>query len=220
MSDEQAASFSLGSQTAMALIRRSGVLFSGGNVAVLSARSTTSLFVIRLLIQHGFIPTCFTTSEWSREEIENISPATVVRVTQENSLGDLFDSAFTHVIDPYCDMNILKATQILKTDGTYVTCGFVNQHPEMYTKMSAEKYGKEVLEALQICIIKNLQIIGNCLGDRDDLRRAVHLFEATRVGPLIDEVYAYNDVVKYLNRSFFDSSRLGKCVVRMPEIGK
>lgn len=214
LGDREAACFSLGSQTASGMIRRSGILTNGGNPLVLSARSNTSLFIIQQLLSYGITPLCLSTSEWSDEEIQKIYPSRVELVSNamNSSSNDIVKQKITHVFDPFFDMNIGYALYYLQTGGTYVTCGLRDQHPLLSsdTPSNAEPV---VRGALAMSIAKNVSILGNCLGSKEDLETAIQLQNRTGTSIIMDQEYQLEKGVDFVKRSFFDSSRFGKCVL-------
>lgn len=212
LSDMEAACFSLGSQTAAGMIRRSGILINRGSPLVFSARSATSLFIIQQLIAYGFKPFCLSTSHWSEAEMQRIYPANVEEMNNSNIFNDTNIYKITHVFDPFFDMNIGHAVNYLQTGGTYVTCGLRDQHPLLSTGTpnSAETI---VRGALTQGISKNVSILGNCLGTKEDLENAIALHNKTGIAPIIDHEYKLNQSVDFVQRSFFDSSRFGKGVL-------
>ncbi len=68
LTHNEAAGFSLGAQTATAMIRKINILNTGGTPLVFSARSTTSIFLIKTLLAHNITPICLTTTKWSNKE--------------------------------------------------------------------------------------------------------------------------------------------------------
>lgn len=211
LSDIEAACFSLGSQTASAMIRRSGILVNGGNPLVFSARSHTSLFIIQQLLSHGITPICLSTSEWSDKEKQKIYPSRVELVSTaiNSTLNDIVKQKITHVFDPFFDMNIGYALYYLQTGGTYVTCG-LRPLLSSDTPSDAEPV---VRGALEMSIVKNVSILGNCLGSKEDLERAIQLQNRTGTRIIIDQEYQLEEGVDFVQRSFFDTSRFGKCVL-------
>ncbi|KPN14192.1 hypothetical protein AKG37_08965 [Bacillus australimaris] len=216
LSDSEAACFSLGSQTASSMIKRSGILTNGGNPLVFSARSHTSLFIIQQLLSYGITPICLSTSEWSDTEKQKIYPSRVELAsnTINSTSNNIVKQKITHVFDPFFDMNIGNALYYLQTGGTYVTCGIRDQHPLLSsdTPINAEAV---IRGALEMSIVKNVSIVGNCLGSKEDLERAIQLQIRTGTSVIIDQKYQFEEVVGFLQRSFFDSSRFGKCVMSL-----
>lgn len=122
--------------------------------------------------------------------------------------SDIVKQKITHVFDPFFDMNIGNALYYLQPGGTYVTCGLRDQHPLLSndTPSDAEPM---VRGALEMSIVKNVSILGNCLGSKEDLEKAILL--QNRI--IIDQEYQLEKGIDFVQRSFFDSSRFGKCVL-------
>lgn len=211
MSNVEAACFALGAQTASGMIRRSGILSDNGMPLVFSARSATSLFIIQQLISYGFKPLCLSTSDWSESEINKIYPACVNQMGSY-STKDILEQNITHIFDPFFDMNIGQALEYLQVGGKYITCGLRDQHP-LLSKNAPVSVEPTVRFALTQSICKNITILGNCLGSTADLERAIRLQNKMRTGPIIDQEYTLKRSIEFINRSFFNSGRFGKCVL-------
>lgn len=214
LSDSEAACFSLGAQTASGMIRRSGILEQGGTPLVLSSRSNTSLFIIQQLLARGITPVCLSTSEWTEEEQQAIQPSRVesVKAALENFRNDTGKEAVTHVFDPFYDMNIGYGLYFLQHGGTYITCGIRDQHPKL-SQETPKDAEATVRGALEMSIVKNVSIMGNCLGSREDLEGAIQLQDATDRKVILDQEYKVEEGLEFVQRSFFDSTRFGKCVL-------
>lgn len=214
LDNHEAACFSLSAQTASSMIRRSGILENGGNPLVLSARSNTSLFIIQQLLSYGITPLCLSTSEWSEKEIHKISPSRVELLNNEINHKSIINHKITHVFDPFFDMNIGYALNYLQTSGTYITCGLRDQHPLLSTKTPNDAESV-IRDALKMSIIKNVSILGNCLGTKNDLESAIQLQDTKGREIIIDQKYQLEESIDFLKRSFFDPSRFGKCVMQL-----
>lgn len=208
LNDTEAASFSLGAQTASSMIRRSGILVDGGTPLVFSGRSATSLFITQQLVAYGFHPICLSTSNWDDVEKQKIHPVQVETlnwIEQEKI-------KITHVFDPFFDMNIGQAVDCLSVGGTYVTCGLRDQH-QLLSCNTPKDAEAVVRNAIVKSIVKNVSIIGNCLGTTEDLNKAIKLQKESDFKPIIDGVYDTMQGADFVKRSFFDFRRFGKCVL-------
>jgi len=214
LNDGEAACFSIGSQTASSMIRRSGILTNGGNALVLSARSNTSLFIIKQLLSYGITPLCLSTSEWSDEEVKKVYPSRIETVSRamKSTPNEVMKQKITHVFDPFFDMNLSYALYYLQTGGTYITCGLRDQHP-LLSDSTPKNIEPLVRDALSMSIVKNISILGNCLGTNDDLENAIQLQSKVRTGPIIDSEYRIEEGVNFVEQYFFSFSRFGKCVL-------
>ncbi len=65
---------------------------------------------------------------------------------------------------------------------------------------------------LQTAIMKNLSIVGNCIGLSDGLERALSDYAAGALLVVTDSVFTGDDVAPFLNRTFNDRERFGKVV--------
>lgn len=208
-SNEEAACFSLGGQTAYSMIRKSGILESQTkNPIVFSSKSATSLFIIQVLKHFGIDPVCCTSDVWSKEEIEKLGVKTIIRVNQIDQYSD----SFTHVFDPFFDLNLSKAVRVLSNGGKYIFCGFLNQHPILSKKSDNVLSESEVFDSIKLVIVKNISLIGNCLGRQDDLDRVIELY-GDGASPIIDSIYDINQIKEFLMRSFLDKNKFGKSVI-------
>ena len=209
LSDLEAACFSLGAQTAYSMIRKSGILEKQNKKAVVfSSRSVTSLFIIQLLNYFGIDLVCCSSSEWSKEELDSIGIKKVVSV---DGIEEYLDS-FSHVFDSYFDLNFSRAVSLLGNGGKYVFCGFLNQHPVLSKEDDKTLNTEEIFNSLKLVIVKNISLIGNCLGSQEDLNKVIEIY-GSEISPTIDSEYNLGQLEEFLTRSFFDKNKLGKCVI-------
>lgn len=212
LSDSEAACFSLGSQTAHSMVRRSGVLEKEDSTAlVFSSKSATSLFIIKHLLAHGKKPIALSTSTWSKWEKEQVNNIEILKMSDFDKSKDFFN--VSHVFDPFFDLNIYEAVSQMTTFGTYITCGINNQHP----KLSQEKTSRadsNARVALTIGILKNISFLGNCLGTKNDLTSSINMIEkGINVKPIIDQEFDRKDGIHFIEKTFFEGNKFGKCVM-------
>jgi NADPH:quinone reductase-like Zn-dependent oxidoreductase len=220
MSPEQAAGFSLGAQTAVSMIRKAAV-GPGDRVLVMGGRSNTSLFLIQLLRSQGVMVQVTNTTAAFDDRLaalgagrchslgahrEGFPGAPALR---QQAAGE---GGFAAVLDPFCDLHLGLAVEVLAPSGRYVTCGFAGQNPALAA--AAGPVRVDPGRVFQAAIVKNLSIIGNCLGVRGDLDRALDVFAAGGVRPVIDSVFTGDQAAAFLERSFNDRQRFGKVVFR------
>lgn len=214
MNDEVASSFSIGAQTSHSMVRRSGV-GEGSRALVLSARSNTSLFIINTLLSCGVETVAATTSSWTQEEKDSVSPAHVVHMVKNSSDWPIIEGVggFDAVFDPFYDLHFPDALKALKHNGAYITCGFKNQH-ERFTEATDSRDAQRFDSAMVELMVGCKTLIGNCIGTHEDLRGAVESFSrGTRVVP-IDSIFSIAQGDEFLNRTFCDAGRFGKVVLR------
>lgn len=233
----QSAAASLGAQTARAMARRSGVK-PGNDVLICSGRSSTSQFLVQILRSMGIDSVISSSSVWSENEVEalnrplfdytncqNTSPgnseqsATNSVSTSERrgttvlspvGLNELELGSFDVVFDPFADLHLARSIELLRSYGTYISCGFVRQYhqEEYFPPMELSS-----LRLIQIMVAKNLTIIGNCLGEDRDLAQGLELL-GNGSGVPLDSEWEIDETWEFLRRSFgTEKSILGKVVL-------
>jgi NADPH:quinone reductase-like Zn-dependent oxidoreductase len=226
MSDAQAAAFSVGAQTAYSMVRKLQVQ-AGDSVLVTAARSNTSLFLIAALCAAGVHVVATTTSLASAAALEAHGATRVVRLEpatpDDDGLSELREEAarvggFSAIADPFFDLHLCRLLPLLAPSGRYVTCGFHGQHAATIDAGPAPDYGV----ALQIAMLKNITIIGNCAGVHADLDAALSDWHRGQLPVVLDTTLttAHEDppasraavAAAFVARSFDDSRRLGKVV--------
>lgn len=216
LTHNEAAGFSLGAQTATAMIRKINILNTGGTPLVFSARSTTSIFLIKTLLAHNITPICLTTTKWSNKEKRLIYPSIIEKIDKHKyqTLEKIKKKNITHVFDPFFDMNIGDAMYCLDNFGTYITCGLRDQHP-LFSSNTPLQHEPKVRNAIRDAIFKNITIIGNCLGKSKDLEDAIKLIEKGSLHVPIDCIYPIDKGINFLTRTFCEKNKLGKCILEL-----
>jgi NADPH:quinone reductase-like Zn-dependent oxidoreductase len=198
MPDAVAAAFSLGAQTAYSMVAKAGVS-AGTRVLVTAASSCTSLAVLRVLRERGAHITATTTSA-GRDDVLRNAGAQVLRPPGHETLG-----GFECVFDPFLDAHIAWAMPLVAPGGRYVTCGV--------RTTKAARAGDSYADALEMAVVKNVHLIGNCLGTTADLRTALADYAAGAYDVRLDSVFRGEEsVAPFLDRTFNDPGRLGKTV--------
>lgn len=223
MSDAEAAGFSIGGQTTFSMIRKLA-LSPGAAVLVTGGRSNTSLFAINALKAHRFAPEpeiyVSTTSECSERALRQLGVADVIRI--DPAVPSFVNAAsvqrvmrerggFDAVIDPFFDVHLGPAVAVMKPGGRYVTCGYYDQtgHLVPSRPSAAPPSPAAVMSRL---MLNNMQIIGNCLGQTDDLRRALAAYAEGRFPVIVDSVFSDGDAAGFLDRTYNMPDRFGKVV--------
>ncbi|HEM3618883.1 TPA: zinc-binding alcohol dehydrogenase family protein [Streptococcus suis] len=212
MDDYVAASFSIGAQTSTSMIRRCHIK-STDKILVTSARSNTSIFIIKSLLTAGYDVTALTTTDWSGEELDFISPAKVVKIERGlKSWKELELGKFDVIFDPFYDLNLLNCIPNLNFNGRYITCGFKNQHSTFEEKTDDARLDKFNLLMIQ-AMINNLYIIGNCIGTTEDLRLAISNYDSNKPPIHIDKIVDVYHGAEFLDSTYNIRSRFGKVVM-------
>ncbi|MGT2887119.1 hypothetical protein N1495_04105 [Streptococcus didelphis] len=108
--------------------------------------------------------------------------------------------------------NFSRAVSFLDNGGKYVFCGFLNQHPVLSKENDKTLNTEEIFNSLKLVIVKNISLIGNCLGSQEDLNKVIEIY-SSNMSPTIDSEYNLGQLEEFLTRSFFDKNKLGKCVI-------
>jgi NADPH:quinone reductase-like Zn-dependent oxidoreductase len=219
MRDEVAAAFSIGAQTSYSMIRKLH-LTKDANVLVTAARSNTSLFAMNALKNHQVNVHAISTSMWPEIRLEQLGLEELVQV--DLMIGPLSDNealsnivfkvgGFDHVIDPFFDLHIGKVVDLMKIGAKYITCGFYDQYSHIIGNQF-QYLGLRLLELMQIAMLKNIHIIGNCLGRKEDLIRAIEDYDSGSLDVIIDSVFTGQEVGAFFERTYKAADRFGKVV--------
>ncbi|MDB4949483.1 MAG: Alcohol dehydrogenase GroES domain protein [Gemmatimonadetes bacterium] len=220
MPDEVAAAFSLGAQTVYSMVRKLEV-GPGSRVLVTAARSNTSLFAIAALRARGAEVYATTTSDTDGDTLRAMGVREVFRVNVGmTSFKDhpgiqalVKDTGgFDAAVDPFFDLHIRKVLPTLRFGGRYTTCGLFDQYFGERGGGGVANPGEECAIALQVAMLKNIQIHGNCLGQTADLEHALSDYAAGTFRVPVDSVFRGDDAAPFLDRTYCSTERLGKVV--------
>lgn len=206
MGAEAGAAFSLGAQTACSMVRRAAVR-AGDRALVLSGRSNTSLFLTRRLLADGVDVHVASRGPWDADA-RRLLPGATFLDTASDPWPDLARS-FDAVFDPFFDLHVGQAVDALDFGGRYVTCGLQGQHRAFAEDPKLPGLG----QVLTTAIVRNLSIMGNCIGQRGDLQDALALHARGVFDPVLDSTWDLDGGVSFVERSFADRGRLGKVVM-------
>lgn len=218
----EAAAFALNAQTAYGMVRRAG-LRPGAAVLVTSASSNLSLGLFSALLGQGVRVYATTSSPATAARLSGygVEGVAVVARNRAGFLGDpgLADFAagaggFDTVLDPFFDLHLERSVALMNPFATYVTCGLAGQ--TAHAAAAAGVAGKGSLHGLlAVAVVKNLTLVGNCIGLSEDLERALGDYEAGRIPPVVvDSVFEGDTAAPFLDRTFNDPARFGKVVYR------
>lgn len=221
MPDEVAAAFSIGAQTTYSMIRKLHIR-GGENVLVTAAKSNTSLFAINALKNMDVNVYATTTSMRFEKELKEMDVKALIKIDPESS-SFLENEQIRHivarlggfdcVIDPLFDIHLGKAVDVMNYGARYVTCGFYDQYSSLIGK-DVRYTGKRLREVMTACMLKNLHIIGNCIGQTGDLRRAVDDYVSGSLDVILDSVFSGHEIDSFLNKTYNAKDRFGKVVYR------
>jgi len=219
VSHVRAAAFSLNAQTVYSMVRRLE-LKADDEIVVASARSNVAICSLQVLLSRSVSVTAITTSPSAIPYLERLGVPRVVLV--ERPVSELTDypelqgairetEGFTAAIDPCSDVYLLPVVQLLAPGGRYVTCGIAHQLPDARRQqLQGELHVPDQLRGEMI--LKNLTVMGNCLGFPQDLDTAVLDLRHGVIDPVIDSVYSHGQESAFFERTFFSAQRFGKVI--------
>ncbi len=219
MPDEVAAAFSIAAQTVYSILRRLD-LRQGANVLVTSAKSNTSLFAINALKKYGVNVYATTGSMRFEKELKEMGVKQLIQVDpalesfrNSSNIEAIIakNNGFDYVIDPFFDLHIGKVAAVIAPGGKYITCGFYDQYSDIIGTSFAYQ-GEGLREIMARAIVDNIQIIGNCLGQKEDLQEAIVDYLAGSLQVVIDAVFRDQQVGSFFHRTYNAQDRFGKVV--------
>lgn len=216
MSDAVAACFTIGAQTSFSMVRRMQPGPSD-RILITSGASNTSLFVIHALRDLARSAWVTTTSPRHVARLRALGVAEVVLLdrgapfSQHPTIRQVMAErgGFSVVVDPFFDLHLADAVDVMAFGGRYITCGLMDQHTGLGvgTPVSPRSGSTRVLTSI---MMKNLQIHGNCIGSRADLRAAIDAHAAGAFPVVVDGVFGGDDAAGLLDRSYNAPDRFGK----------
>ena len=217
MSDQVAAGFTIGGQTAFGMIRNTGIT-KGTDVLITSATSNTSLFAICFLQQLGANVYAISSSKQYEERLRKMGVKEVFIINRnqleekKNQIEQLSkELLFDVVIDPFADTWMFHMASLMKNEGKYISCGYYNQSSILKNKLNNQTEPSLLRSFYGNMILKNLQFMGNCLGTRDDLKMALQQHHVVK--DIIDSHFKAPQSDLFLERTFNAGDRFGKVIM-------
>ncbi len=209
----QAAAFTIAAQTVYSMIRKLDIK-PGGKVLVMSATSNTALAAIKALNRKFVNIYAMTTQTTRDEELKTIGVHRVLPsiLTSEEKVVEIMSKekfVFDYVIDPFFDLHLPKILPFMNFNSKYISCGMYKQH-EIFSDIAIDE--ASYIRILSTIIVKNIYLIGNCLGEKADLEKALSDHSKGKFEIPIDSVYSGGQIKEFLDRSFNSRERLGKVV--------
>jgi NADPH:quinone reductase-like Zn-dependent oxidoreductase len=219
MPNKVAAAFSLTAQTTYSMIRKLN-LKEGDKVLITSAKSNTSLSIISALSKYGVNVYATSRSLRFERELKSLGVKELIQVdpnaetfSENEKLKDVISNIglFNAIIDPFSDLHLGKAVEMLEFDGKYITCGLFDQSSAITGKQFSYR-GKSLNEILTTLIGRNISLIGNCLGQTQDLQNAIEDHRIGAFNTFIDSVFYDDQIGAFFNQTFNEEMRFGKVV--------
>lgn len=214
---DTAAAFGIGAQTTYSMLRRLE-LFEGANVLVASAKSNTSLFAINALKNRRVNAYAVSTSDAFESKLKGMGIKDLCVIPVSANFQDhpviaeiASQGGFDFVIDPYWDLHLSRSIQVMGFGAKYITCGLFDQYLSLIGKPMEEAphNGQELVNVM----MKNLSIMGNCIGTTGDLTQALEDYETGSLNAVIDSVFT-EGAAAFLHRCYCARERFGKVVYR------
>ncbi len=218
--DEVLAGFSIAGFTSYSMIRK--VVKPGAKILVTAANSNTSLMVIKALKKHPVDVYAMTSSSKNKEILLQMGVKDVLVINHsldrydddeviENKIDQIGD--FDAVIDPFFDIYLPRVIDFLSMDSKYITCGLYNQYPD-FDNGKYKYRGNKFSDILTKALVKNISIIGNCIGLEEDGLEALEDLNNGKLDIIIDSVFTEGQENLFLDRTFNSKDRFGKVVYR------
>ncbi|SHI34705.1 MDR/zinc-dependent alcohol dehydrogenase-like family protein [Flavobacterium terrae] len=206
ISAEDAGALSIGTQTSMSMLKK-GAIKKGNNVLVTSITSNTSFFLLNTLWGEDCNVYGLSYSGENIQKVKDHFPfiKEVFSVSENNIPKDiLFDVVFDAFSDTYLEYLI----PCLNFNARYVTCGIFKQSSHKMINSDGVN-----LSALIVgLMMKNISLIGNCLGSTQDLVEGLQNYRENKM--FIDTVFTEeNSISDFISRSYnLNKDKFGKVV--------
>ncbi|MCL9807132.1 zinc-binding alcohol dehydrogenase family protein [Flavobacterium amniphilum] len=206
ISKTEAGTLSIGVQTANSMIRRAGIK-EGENVLVTSVTSNTSFFILNALWEKGCNVYGLSFSGKNTEKIKEHFPfiKEIYSIKENNIPKDiLFDVVFDAFSDTYLEYLVDK----MNMSSRYLTCGIFNQSSEKMREVKPANLSLLIAKLM----MRNISLIGNCLGTTDDLVNGLQNYETNKM--FIDSVFTDNDKISdFISKTYnLSNDKFGKVV--------
>lgn len=196
MPDEVAAAFSIGGQTAYSMLRKLD-LRQGSKILVTAAKSNTSLFAIHALRQREVQVYVTSTSRRFESELLSLGVRELIQIepsgrsflNNEQMIRIISEHGrFEYVFDPFFDLHLHRALEVMAPGGKYITCGFLDQYKKGIGTETLNQ-SPNVRQTMFGIMSRNLQISGNCSGTTADLNQAIEDYQRGALRVSIDSVF-------------------------------
>lgn len=204
---EVASGMSIGTQTTISMIEKAEIS-EGANVLVTSVTSNTSLFFLGFLKHKNCNVYGLSYSGEKLDEVKKEYPFIKdIFSFKDNAIPKnlLFDA----ILDPFIDTYLESLVSHLNFNAKYVTCGIYNQSMDKFNSKSSYKNVSNIMGAL---LSKNASIIGNCLGNEQNLIDGIELLGTKKATLPIDSVFNEESFKEFIDKSF-GPNRFGKTVM-------
>ncbi|WP_282081139.1 quinone oxidoreductase family protein [Aquimarina algiphila] len=215
--DEVLASFPIAAFTSYSMIRK--VITPHSKVLVTSAKSNTSLAIIRALRNYSVQVYAMTSNNLFSDQLKSMGVEDVIVVNHgfnnyledkivKNQLKEI--GGFDVVFDPFFDTHLPRVIDLINMDGKYITCGLANQLRQPDYEIKGLSFSDVIIKAM----INNISIIGNCIGVEEDGLKALEDYQNGKFEVIIDKVYSLGQEKLFFERAFNFDKKIGKVVYK------
>lgn len=209
--DEKAAAFSIGAQTSYSMIRKLKVK-KRDTILITAGTSNTSLFALMKLRNDYSNIYVITTRKKFYDNLRVLGAKRCITIDELDELSDEV-GGFDVIIDPFFDIYLYRVSKVMNQFARYTTCGLYNQHPAYKDLGNLQPVGNYP-HVIRDFLIKNMSLIGNCIGLSKDIQNALTDFRNNMYDVVLDSIYTEDDLIPFLERSYKDPNRFGKVVYK------
>jgi NADPH:quinone reductase-like Zn-dependent oxidoreductase len=206
-----AACFSIGAQTAHAMVRRLAPSH-GERILLTAPHSNTAIMILAALAGlhldiHAVTRNGRDADRLRQGGITNLVVAGDGPLATEPGFAAAIAAGGYHAVaDPFSDLYLAQVVPMMAFGGRYVTCGIEDQS-SAYTGVARQR--SPAPNPMIPVMTRNLTILGNFLGTTDDLRQALARHQAGRFPVVLDSVFR-DDPAGFLLRTYTAPDRFGK----------
>ncbi|XLS30480.1 alcohol dehydrogenase catalytic domain-containing protein [Flavobacteriaceae bacterium M23B6Z8] len=220
ISDEILAGFPIAGFTAYSMIRK--VTKPDAKVLVTAANSNTSITTIDALRNYPVKVYAMTSNPKHRDVLMRKGVEDVLTINHDletyeddETFMQKMDEigGFDAVIDPFFDIYLPRIIDYLNMDAKYITCGLYNQYPDFDNGRYTYK-GRPFSNILTQALTRNISIMGNCIGLKEDGVKALEDLINGKFNIEIDSVFLEGEEDLFFDRTYNAKDRLGKVIYK------
>jgi NADPH:quinone reductase-like Zn-dependent oxidoreductase len=185
-----------------------------------AARSNTSLFAIQALRQRQVNVYALTTAAGYDSRLRELGVHQVIELPPDlpgcrnhSQMRDMVERSggFEYVIDPFYDLHLGHLLDAMANGATYITCGLADQYSHL-TGRAFKKPDQALEQIMGLVCNKNIRLMGNCLGETEDLALALQDYTKGTLPVVIDTVFTGDQVGDFISRTYGARDRFGKVI--------
>jgi NADPH:quinone reductase-like Zn-dependent oxidoreductase len=218
--DEVLAAFPITGFTTYSMIRK--VIKPNAKILVTAANSNTSITAIDALRNYPVEVFAMTSNSKHRETLLRRGVVDVLTINhnlenyeEDETFRNKMESigGFDAVIDPFFDIYLPRIIDYLNMDAKYITCGLYNQYPD-FDNGRYEYKGRPFSNILTQALTRNISIMGNCIGLKEDGLQSLEDLIQGKFTIEIDSVFSKGEEAMFFDRTYNAKDRLGKVIYK------